>query len=196
MAPCRPLNGLARNVLQFTLGEPNGTQDFRNPEAVYISEASNFRLLKLKSRKSTQYTNGYLQRDRSLSTRISMLKVFYPCNRWILTSQRVSSLPTLCFLRAAPAACGKFPGYRSNWSCSCQPTPQPQQHQICNLCCILWQHRILNPLSEARDLTRILMDTSPFLNLLSCNGNPPSSPLFYFLSLFACNLVTLQTHGS
>ena len=24
----------------------------------------------------------------------------------------------------------KFPGQRSNWSCSYQPTPQPQQHQI------------------------------------------------------------------
>ena len=24
----------------------------------------------------------------------------------------------------------KFPGQRSNWRCSCHPTPQPQQHQI------------------------------------------------------------------
>uniref|UniRef100_A0A8D1PHS3 Cornichon family member 4 n=1 Tax=Sus scrofa TaxID=9823 RepID=A0A8D1PHS3_PIG len=31
---------------------------------------------------------------------------------------------------------------------------------VCNLHCILWQHRILNPLSEARDRTHILMDTS------------------------------------
>ena len=33
------------------------------------------------------------------------------------------------------------------------------------------QHRILNPLSEARDLTHILKDTSRALNLLSHNGN-------------------------
>ena len=35
-----------------------------------------------------------------------------------------------------------------NWSCSRQPAPQSQQH------------RILNPLSEARDRTHILVDTS------------------------------------
>ena len=31
------------------------------------------------------------------------------------------------------------------------------------------QHRILNPLSEARDRTHILMDTSQVINLLSHN---------------------------
>ena len=40
-----------------------------------------------------------------------------------------------------------------------------------------WQHRILNPLSEARDQTHILTDTSQILNLLSYNGNS----LFSFL---------------
>ena len=35
----------------------------------------------------------------------------------------------------------------------------------------LWQHQILNPLGEARDQTRIFMDTSWVLNLLSHNGN-------------------------
>ena len=39
---------------------------------------------------------------------------------------------------------------RSDQSCSCQPMPQPGQHQI------------LNPLSEARDPTYILMDTRVF----------------------------------
>ena len=37
----------------------------------------------------------------------------------------------------------------------------------------LWQRQILNPLSEARDRTCILMDTSQILNPLSHNGNPP-----------------------
>ena len=35
----------------------------------------------------------------------------------------------------------------------------------------LQQCRILNPLSEARDRTRILMETNQVLNLLSHNGN-------------------------
>ena len=40
-----------------------------------------------------------------------------------------------------------------------------------SLLCDLWQHWILNPLSEARDRTHILMDTSEILTLLSHNGN-------------------------
>ena len=44
---------------------------------------------------------------------------------------------------------------------------------ICDLCCSLWQHRILNPMSKARDQTCILMDTSWVLKLLSHNGNSP-----------------------
>ena len=53
----------------------------------------------------------------------------------------------------------KFPGQGSYLSCTCQPTPQPQQCQIINL------------LSKARDQTWILMDTSQLHNLLSYNGN-------------------------
>ena len=35
----------------------------------------------------------------------------------------------------------------------------PDLSSICELCCSLWQHQILNPLSEARDQTCILRDT-------------------------------------
>ena len=42
---------------------------------------------------------------------------------------------------------------------------------ICDLCCSLWQCQILHPLSEARDRTRILTETSQVLNPLSHNGN-------------------------
>ena len=42
---------------------------------------------------------------------------------------------------------------------------------ICNLGCSLQQCQILNPLSEARDGTHILMDISQILNLLSNNRN-------------------------
>ena len=42
---------------------------------------------------------------------------------------------------------------------------------ICNLCYSSWQHQILNPLSEAKDGTHILMDISLVLNLLSHSRN-------------------------
>ena len=38
-------------------------------------------------------------------------------------------------------------------------TPDPS-HLVCDLHHSLWQHWILNPLSEARDQSHILMDTS------------------------------------
>jgi len=43
-------------------------------------------------------------------------------------------------------------------------TATPYSNPVCDL------HWILNPLNEARDGTRILMDTSRILNLLSHNG--------------------------
>ena len=51
-------------------------------------------------------------------------------------------------------------------------TATPDLSHICDLCCSL--RTILNPLSEARDGTHILMDTSQVLNLLSHNGNSQS----------------------
>ena len=39
-------------------------------------------------------------------------------------------------------------------------TPMQDPNCICNLLHSLWQCRILNPLSKARDQTYILMDTS------------------------------------
>ena len=58
----------------------------------------------------------------------------------------------------------EFPGYGWHWSCSLQPTPLPQQHRILatstNLHRSSCQHQILNPLSEARDQTCVLKDTS------------------------------------
>ena len=44
----------------------------------------------------------------------------------------------------------------------------------------LWQCQIFNPLSEARDQTHILMDTSQVLNPLSHNGNSSLRSFIYF----------------
>ena len=50
-------------------------------------------------------------------------------------------------------------------------TALPDSRHICDLHQNLWQHWILNPLSETRDRTHILMDTSQVHNPLSHNGN-------------------------
>ena len=44
---------------------------------------------------------------------------------------------------------------------------------ICNLCHSLWQHQILNPLSEARYLIASSERQGQVLNPLSHNGNSP-----------------------
>ena len=56
--------------------------------------------------------------------------------------------------------------------------------RVCDLHCSSWQYRILRPLSESRDLTCILMDTSQVLNLLSLSGNSCSSSTFNFKKSF------------
>ena len=50
-------------------------------------------------------------------------------------------------------------------------TATPDLSCICDLCHSLQQGQILNPLLEARDRTRILMDTSQVLNPLSHHRN-------------------------
>ena len=50
-------------------------------------------------------------------------------------------------------------------------TATPDPHSICDLHHSSNQHQILNPLSEARDRTPSIMNTSQVLNLLSHNGN-------------------------
>ena len=57
-------------------------------------------------------------------------------------------------------------------------TATPDLSHICNLHHSSQQRRILNPLSEARDRTCILMDTSQIC-LLSHDGNSEKGPLFY-----------------
>ena len=58
-------------------------------------------------------------------------------------------------------------------------TAIPDPRHICNLRCGLRHHWILNSLSEAKDQTHILMDTSRVLNPLSHNGNSLKA-LYYF----------------
>ena len=68
-----------------------------------------------------------------------------------------------------------------NWSCSCQPAPQPQQHQIpatsANLPCSSQQHWVLNPLSKARDPICIPSPARYYIGFL------PTEPQQEFLKL-------------
>ena len=61
----------------------------------------------------------------------------------------------------------------------------PHLSSLWNLCHSSWQCLIPNPLSEARDWTCILMDTSRVLNLLNQNGNSLNSQ-------FLCLLLVLS----
>ena len=61
----------------------------------------------------------------------------------------------------------------------------PDLSHICNLRCSLWQRQILNPLSEARDRTHILMDASRVLRPLNHSGNS-SVNIFLSVRLLSC----------
>ena len=63
-------------------------------------------------------------------------------------------------------------------------TATPALSHICNLHHSSWQHWILNPQSEARDRTCILMDNGWVLNPLSPNGNSNINSIFNFLHVF------------
>ena len=58
-------------------------------------------------------------------------------------------------------------------------TATPDLSHVCNLHHNSWQRQVLNPLSQARDQSRILIDTSQLLNPLSHNGNFQSRFVFY-----------------
>ena len=64
-------------------------------------------------------------------------------------------------------------------------TATPDLSCIFNLQRSLWQYQILNSLSEARDQTYILMDTSQVLNPLSHHGN---SHISFFLICLLCGM--------
>ena len=72
----------------------------------------------------------------------------------------------------------------------------PDLSHICNLCLRMWQHRIPNPLCEARDGTCILTVTSWVLNPLSHKRNAYISFSFFFSFLFLLFKVTRAAYGS
>ena len=113
--------------------------------------------------------------------------IFVFCN---LTSWFEVHLSPECFIvfsflfMAIPVACG-FPGLGVKLELRLPAytiaTATLGRSPICDLHCSLQQCQILNPLSEARDQIRILMDARQVLNPLSHNGN--SKPRIFISSL-------------
>ena len=69
------------------------------------------------------------------------------------------------------------------------PTAMQDSSHVCDLQHTSWQPWVLNPLSEARDQTCILMDTSQGHNPLSHNGN--SSVLLMIGARLGCSSLEL-----
>ena len=90
----------------------------------------------------------------------------------------------------------QWPGplQQSRWSCSCWPMPQPipDPSRICDLHCSSQQHRIINPLSEDRDWTLVLMDTSQ-VHLKS--SAPGSCPFSFGWTLSSARMVCICKPG-
>ena len=86
----------------------------------------------------------------------------------------LSSYLVFCLFRAEPEAYG---GSQARRPIGATAASLYHSHSNTDLSCVWDLHRssrqywIFNPLSEARDRTRVLMDTSQVPNLLSHNGN-------------------------
>ena len=82
-----------------------------------------------------------------------------------------------CLFRAAPVACGSSQA-RGLIGTTAAATAMPDPSPICDLHHSSWQHQILNPLSEARDRTSVLMDSSQICFCCAMVGIPISAHLF------------------
>ena len=92
----------------------------------------------------------------------SYVLIFGTCNlEWI------RNFPNFFFFffKCCSQGIWKFPDQGSNWSCSCQPTSQPQTllSHVWNLYHSSLRCWILNSLREARDWTHVLMDPIRFI---------------------------------
>ena len=85
------------------------------------------------------------------------------------------------FFKGRTHSIWKFPGYRSNWSCSFRPIPQPQQGQI------------LNPVSEARGRTHVLMDISQIHYCWATMETPGHALNKGKITSPACKITWMQT---
>ena len=78
-----------------------------------------------------------------------------------LTNTRPQIYNFAFFFMATPTACRHSQGQITAAAEACTTAmAMPKFSLICDLCCSLQQHWILNPLNKARDQTHILMETT------------------------------------
>ena len=129
-------------------------------------------------------TMSLFQRQVFKIIKLRLLVALHRCLRFCLH-------PHLCFsffiFTATSMACGSSQARgrirAAPAGLRCSHSNAGSSH-ICDLCHSLGQCWILNPLSKVADGTRILMDTSQILNLLSRKGNSPICVFIFLFSLF------------
>ena len=111
------------------------------------------------------------QWDRS---RVLLLSPLYSLTLWVSPSVLPSFL-SVCLFRAPPMAHGNPQGrVKSELQLPATTTARTMQDpsRVCELHHCSQQHRILNPLGKARDLTHILMDPSQVCYYWDKTGTP------------------------
>ena len=116
--------------------------------------------------------------------------------RWILNPLSQQETPTFAFFLFSPLFMAAPVAYRSSWArgwigaAAAVLCHSHSKHQNWATCATyihrLWQCQIHNPLSEARDWTRILTDTRSGSLLLSHNGNYSCLFLYTMSGMFSC----------
>ena len=125
-----------------------------------------------------RFNGKILQRDGNKLWRLGLLKIgkhlfFLGLHLWHMEVPRLG-------VELGP----QLPAYTT-------ATAMPDPSHVCDLCCSSWQSQTLNPVSETRERTCLLMETSWVLNPLSHNENSSKleNTLYSFLfSFFALQL--------
>ena len=100
-----------------------------------------------------------------------------------------------CIFEGRTHGIWRFSGQGSNWSCSCRPTTQPQQHQICDPHHSSRQCQILHPLSRQPHVSSSNSfplhhdgSSSPFFKmpLINHNVSPQGSLGSHMLKMAQC----------
>ena len=157
---CTKLAGWANSYGTWTLGKFPLTRSPNVPFSIIKSERTSCFPISI----------WHMSRDILKASRIFMKDYFV--------------LFCFSFFRAIPEAYGGSQARGSDRSCSCQPTPEPQQRQIWAASAThLQQCQSLNPLSEARDWTGNPVVPSQICFHPAITGTPQGRLFLKYLSI-------------